>query len=336
MINNEARQHRPQYFAQQLVVLTITIMLAVTSILYNNSLRSASIFLFLLAAGISIQAVLGLKKGSILALVVCSVSILIKQFIGAWEGENLGFNLIEVSLMAVTFIITGRFNDVLQAYLEELSDANQKLKILDLEDSSVGLIRSAIGLLRLKEEVDRAVRFRRPITLALIQTSFSPDKEWSGDEKQSALRTVATTVKDTTRVLDIPFMVSDGKVGLILVDTEINGANRVINNIQRQFINSRIITSTGISESLQEYAQIRFGYAVFLGLSSNPFDLMEAAELSLQRNIEMNAGAIFQNLFIDWEIIGESPIFKTILSQGSAVFDSSDSNVTVLENKTQQ
>lgn len=335
-MKNASDHNRSQYFVRQLVIVTITIVMAVTSILYNNSLRSASIFLFLLAAGISIQAVLGMKKGGILALLVCSISILVKQFIGAWAGENLEFNLLEVFLMAVTFVLVGSFNDALRAYFEEFAAAKQKLKILDLEDSSVGLIRPAIGLLRLKEEVDRAIRFRRPIVLVLIRTSFPADREWSVDEKQSVLRAVATTVKDTTRVLDIPFMVSDDKVGLILIDTEINGANKVINNIQRQFINSRIITSTGMSESLQEYAQIRFGYAVFLGLSGKPFDLMEAAELSLQRNIEMNAGAIFQNLFIDWEAIGESPIFKTILSSGTAVFDAPDSNASVIENKIPQ
>lgn len=334
-MNNKASQPRPQYFVQQLVILTTLIMLSVTAILYNNSLRSASIFLFLLAIGISIQAVLGMKKGALLALLVCSVSVLIKQFIGAWEGENLEFNLLEVFLMAVTFILAGSFNDALRSYFEELSEAKQKLRILDLEDSSVGLIRPAIGLLRLKEEVERAVRFKRPIVLVLILTTFPTDRERTDADRHSVMRAVATTVKDTTRVLDIPFMVSEEKIGLILVDTEINGANKVINNIQRRFVDTRTISSIG-SDPLQDQVQIRFAYAVFLGHSSKPFDLMEAAELSLQRNIEMNPGAIFQNLFIDWETVGESPVFQSILSAGNAVFESQDLSMPVIENGKQE
>lgn len=325
-------QSQSQYFILQLVIVTISIVLVVTSILYNNSPRSVAIFLFLLAAGIAMQAVLGMRRGGIPALLICSIAILIKQFIGAWEGDNLEFNLIEVFLMAGTFILVGRFNDALQTYFEEFADAKQQLKILDLQDTSVGLIRSAIGLLRLKEEVDRAIRFKRPISLVLILTSPPADRDWSTTERLSVMRTIATTVKDTTRVLDIPFMASEDKVALILVDTEINGSNKVINNVQRQFINSRIITRSGLSEPLQEHAQIRFGYAVFLGQSSKSFDLMEAAELSLQRNIEMNTGAIFQNLFIDWEIIGESAIFQTILPSSNAILDSSSPSISAIEN----
>ena len=331
-MKNTPSQSQPQHFIRQQVILTISIILVVTSILYNNSPRSVPIFLFLLTAGIAMQAVLGMKRGSILVLLVCSIAILIKQFIGAWKGDNLEINLLEVFLMAGTFILIGRYNDALRVYLEEFADAKQKLKILDMQDSSVGLIRSAIGSLRLKEEAERAIRFKRPISLILILTSPPADREWSNEERLAVMRAVATAVKDTTRALDIPFLAGEEKVALILVDTEINGANRVINNVQRQLINSRIITKSGSSEPLQEHARIRFGYAVFLGDTSKSFDLMEAAELSLQRSIEMNTGAIFQSLFIDWEAVGESDVFQTILPFSNWVLNSGESSMPVIEN----
>jgi hypothetical protein len=322
-----------QYLLKLLVVLTINITLAVATIIYNNSLRSAPIFLFLLASGVAVMAALGLTRGGIFGLFMVSISIAAKQFIGAWSKDNLTFNLLETFLMAGVFGLSGHYHDTLRKYFDAYNDAKQRLNVFDLEDTSVGLIRPAIGLLRLKEETDRAARYKRPLSFALILALPKPGLEWDLNERLSVRRAIATTVKDTTRVLDIPFSFNDEKIALILTDTEINGTNKVINNIQRQLNASRIITRTGSSESLQEHAQIRFGYSVFLGYSSKAFDMMEAAELSLKRNIEMNAGGIFQNLFIDWEPVGEPPAFNTILAANTkGILDAADMNIPVIEN----
>ncbi|MEP7133576.1 MAG: hypothetical protein ABI904_01465 [Chloroflexota bacterium] len=329
-----------QYFLNILIILTVVLSLAVAAIIFNNALRSAPIFLFLLVAGMVIMAVRGLARGGLLGLLIISISIITKQFIGSWSRDTLGFNLLETLLMAGVFSFSGYYHDHLRTYFDEYNDAKLKLQILDLEDTSVGLIKPSIGILRLKEENDRAIRYKRPISLALILVLPKPGKEWSGGEKLSVMRAVATTVKDTTRVLDIPFLLNSDKIALILTDTEINGTNKVINNIQRQLNNGRIVTQTGTSELLQQYAQIRFGYSVFLGYSKKSFDMLEAAELSLTRNVETNVGGIFQNLFIDWEIIGETPSFSTILpAKAKGVLDTSESDQSTppaIENNQQQ
>jgi hypothetical protein len=335
-MNISPKQNRIRNFTVQLVLLTMGIVLTGTAVLYNSSPRSAPIFLFLLASGVALMSSLGLKRGSILALLACSISISIKQFIGAWAGDDLELNLLEVLLMAGTFLLIGRYHDNLYAYFKEFDDAKLKLKVLDLEDISVGLVRPAIGLLRLKEEVDRAIRFKRPVSLVQIRVLSRPDNEWSEKERLSAMRAVATTVKDTTRVLDIPFLVNDEKIGLILTDTEINGTNRVIGNIQRQLFKCQVITDSGRSEALQRYAQIRFGYAVFLGQSNAPFDILDAAETSLQHNMEMNTGAIFQNLFIEWEPIGESPAFQTIIQASNGILETGELSLPSIENRQEQ
>ena len=322
-----------RYFLTLLIVWAVMITLAVTAIIYNNSPQSAPIFLFLLASGVAIMAGKGLTRAGILALFIVSISIAIKQFIGAWSKDSLLFNLLESFLMAGTLSMGGYYHDILRKYFGEYDEAKEKLKILDLEDTAVGLIKPAIGLLRLKEESDRAIRFKRPFSMALILVSAQLGKEWNAKEKLAILRAVATTIKDTTRVLDIPFLINHEKIALILTDTEINGTNKVLNNIQLQLNSCRIILQDGSSQALVDYAQIRFGYSVFMGYSNKPLDLMEAAELSLQRNIEMNAGGIFQNLFIDWELVGESPSVKTILpSNTKGILDASHPGLSVIEN----
>ncbi len=304
---NQARE-----FMRLMLVLTILIGLTAAIMIYNNSLRSAPIFLFLLMLGLGVMITNGLKQRGLLGLFIVSSSIIVKQFIGAWSRSNLTFNLLETLLLAATLATGGYYFDQLQTFFEQFAQAEQKLKILDLEDTGVGLIRPAIGLLRLKEETDRAVRFRRPIALVLVHVRSKSDQPWDRTQRLGVMRAVATTVKDTTRVLDIPFLLDTERIALILTDTEINGTNKVINNIQRQLTSARVVTPEGSSESLQQSAIVRFGYAVFLGLSTQKIDLQQAAEVALQRNIEMNAGDIFQNLFIDWESLGEIPTFNTI------------------------
>jgi hypothetical protein len=322
-----------QYFLNLLITSMLTIMLTITAIIYNNSVRSSPLFLFLLALGVSILFARGLTRGGILGLLIISISIATKQLIGSWSKDQLFFNLLETFLMAMAFGFSGYYHDSLKAYYSEYIETKQKLKQLDLEDPSIGLIKPAIGALRLKEERDRAIRFKRPIALALILARPKPGHDWSPREELAIMRSIATVVKDTTRVLDIPFLVCSNKIALILPDTEINGSNKVINNIQRQLIVARSITQNGTSEPLQHHAQIRFGLGVFLGYSHKQFDMMEAAEKSLQRNIETNIGGIFQNLFIDWETLGELSTVKTILPPSTrGVLDTSERVIQVIEN----
>ena len=320
MSSTQSAETKPvQDFIKLVLLLTLLISLTIALIIYNNSLRSAPIFMFLLMMGIGLMITNGLKRRGLLGLFILSLSIVVKQFIGAWSRFNLLFNLLESLLFAATLALSGYLYDNLQEYFEQFSRAKQQLKILDLEETGVGLIRPAIGLLRLKEETDRARRFRRPISLVLIQVQPQPGQTWERKQKLAVMRAIATTVKDATRVLDIPFLFDSEKIGLILTDTEINGTNKVINNIQRQLTISRVITSDGSSHLLQKLAIVRFGYSVFLGLSTQSIDLQLAADAALQRNIEMHTGDIFQNLFIDWEVLGESPTFSTINSTTSFV-----------------
>ncbi len=305
---------RPSYFFNLMIVVISTVILAIVAIVYNNSIRSVPVFLFILVLGVGILAGAGLARGGIFGLLLVSVWITIKQVIGVWSEDRLFVNLIEILLTAVAFVASGFYHYKLQAHFNEYLSDLQQLKQLDLEDTSLGLLKSSIGLLRLREETDRAMRFRRPLTLVLILSRPIPGKSWETNERSAVLRSAATTIKDTTRTMDIPFLLSQDKIAIILPETEINGTNKVINNIQKQMISAQIVNQSGFSEPLNEHAQIRFGFGVFLGYKRKPFDIMEAAEKSLEKGIESNIGGIFQNLFIDWEIIGEPIMTKNILS----------------------
>ena len=329
-MKSNKKDEEAQNFFNLMIVTNLTLMLAIASIIYNNTLRSSPIFLFLLALGVGISSGVGLKRGGLLGMLLISVWISTKQVIGVWSQDRLYFNLLEIILAATAFVINGYYHEKLKAHFAEDMGERQRLKLLDLEDTAIGLIKPAIGMLRLKEETDRALRYRRPFSLVLILIQPISGIIWSNHERFAVMRAVATTVKDATRNMDIPFLVSVEKIALILPDTEINGVNKVLNNVLGKLISTRVINPDGKSESLQGHAQIRFGYGAFMGYSNQPIDLMEAAEKSLQRNIATNIGDIFQNLFIDWETIGDAIAANTIISpQANKIVEQSDQNIGI-------
>src|SRR5258706_1537585 len=329
-MKSNKKDEEAQNFFNLMIVTNLTLMLAIASIIYNNTLRSSPIFLFLLALGIGISSGVGLKRGGLLGMLLISVWISAKQVIGVWSQDRLYFNLLEVILAATAFVINGYYHEKLKMNFAEDMGESQRLKLLDFEDTAIGLIKPAIGMLRLKEETDRALRYRRPFSLVLILIQPVSGIIWSNHERFAVMRAVATTVKDATRNMDIPFLVSVEKIALILPDTEINGVNKVLNNVLGKLISTRVINPDGKSESLQGHAQIRFGYGAFMGYSNQPIDLMEAAEKSLQRNIATNIGDIFQNLFIDWKTIGDAIAANTIISpQANKIVEQSDQNIGI-------
>ena len=274
-------------------------------IVNNNSTRSFSIFVFLLFFGCGIMLGLGLTRGVLVGLLMVAIWISIKQLLGVWEEVRLLDHLLELILVGLTFILAGRYHDRLQTFLNTYKEYQNQLKQLDLEDKTVGLLRSSIGILRLNEEEERSIRYRRPFALVLIMARPLKGFHWESNEQTELMRAIATSIKDTTRETDIPFLAAHNQIAVILPETETEGASKVVNNILNRMTTTQFVTTSGNAMALQARAQLRFGFAAFLGHHLTKINMLEAAEKSLQRSLEINNDDIFQNLFIEWETVGE-------------------------------
>ena len=304
---------RPQQLFYWLMLLAVLILASAVVIEYNNSVRSAPIYLFLLIFGIAITSAFGMVQGGLLALLLVSMWITIKQVTGVWSGDRLLLNLIEIVTVTFTFLTTGQYRRRLQLFLSAYAEAQTQLKKLDLEDRAVGLIKPPVGLLRLKEEEERSVRYKRPFSLVLILMQPALDGKLSTKDSIGLMRALAATIKDTTRDVDIPFLAAPNKVALILPETDTSGANKVVSNIVKHLLDARFISQAGIGAPIRDFAQIRFGFAAFLGRSNAKIDMLEAAESSLQKSLETNSTDLFQNLFIEWTTLGESHISSPLI-----------------------
>jgi GGDEF domain-containing protein len=288
-----------------LLSFAASILASALVVVQNNSTRTFSIFVFLLFFGAAIMLALGLVRGVLVGLLMITIWIYIKQMLGVWEEVRLLDHLLELILVGLTFILAGRYHDRLQAFLNTYRENQNKLKQLDLEEKTVGLLKSSIGNLRLNEEEERSVRYHRPFALILIMVRPLQDSHWDSHERSELMRAIATSVKDTTRETDIPFLAAEDQIAVILPETDTGGANKVVNNILNRMTVTQFVTPSGISMLIQSRVQLRFGFAAFLGVSHTKINMLEAAEKSLQRSLEINHDDMFQNLFIEWETVGE-------------------------------
>lgn len=301
------------YFAS--LFFAATLLAAALVIFQNNSARTVSIFTFLLFLGAGIMLALGITRGVLVGLLMIAIWIAVKRLLGVWEEVRLLDHLLELLLAGLAFIVAGRYHDRLQGILNRYRENQNQLKQLDLEDKTVGLLKPSIGFLRLNEEEERSVRYRRPFALILILVRPIPDLNGTSSVSPALMRAIATSIKDTTRETDIPFLVANDKIAVILPETETSGANKVVNNILNRMTITRFVTATGQSRFIQMQVQLRFGFAAFLGLSHTKIDLMEAAEWSLQRSLEINSTDLFQNIFIEWATVGEVPVSTPLLEK---------------------
>jgi len=298
-----------------LLVFAASLLASALVIIYNNSIRSLSIFIFLLFFSVGVMLTLGLVRGVLVGLLMISCWIAIKQLLGVWEENRLLDNLLELIIVGLTFIFSGIYHDRLQALLNRYRENQNQLKQLDLEDKTVGLIRLSIGSLRLNEEEDRSVRYRRPFALILILVRPISAIEWEAKEAAELMRAIAAGVKDTTRETDIPFLGGNNLIAVILPETDTNGANKVVNNIFNRMITTQFVTPSGHSLPIQKRVQLRFGFAAFLGVASTKINMMEAAEKSLKQSLEINMDDLFQNIFIEWITIGEQHLSTPLLEK---------------------
>lgn len=307
--------NRTQRLYRRLLAFSASLLACALVVIQNNTARTIPIFMFLLFFGVGMMLALGVSRGILIGLFMISIWIATKQFLGVWQNIRLLDYLMELLLTGLTFIFAGRYHDSLQKFLRVYQEHELQLKQLDLEDKTIGLLKPSIGLLRLSEEEERSVRYRRPFALILIMVRSIPGRDAPSAQMPELVRSVAAAIKDTTRETDIPFLASTDKIAVILPETETSGANKVVNNILNRMMTTQFIDRSGRPGFIHTCVQLRFGFAAFLGASPTKINMMEAAEASLQRTLEINNDDLFQNLFIEWKTVGEVPLATPLLEK---------------------
>ncbi len=287
------------------IIAVFAIVLAVAMILHGNSFRSQPIFLFFMFVGLCAVLYAGFIQGGTVGLIIITLWVGLKRMTGSWNNELLGNNLLEILAVTFSFAMAGYYHDQLKIVLDNYYLNVSKLEKLDLFDPDTGLIKESVGRLRLMEEAERSVRYKRPFTLLLLQVNFKVKTEMSPDLQQIILRLTANTLKGTTRTTDIPFQAASDQIAIILPETNKTGGEKVVSNITNQLIDAFFISEDGNRKRLLKYAGITIGAAAFTGYSSKNIDLIESVKASLREGLANTASSGIDISVPIWKITGD-------------------------------
>ncbi len=301
IVNNLKRGFKWLYLVFALVIAEVVVIAQV------NNPRTMPIFLFLLILLLGLSLELGRLRALLAWLVAMFVWTAIKRSIGGWTEELLIPNLLEVTLLLSIAWIAGTFRDRQASFWNAYAEKELRLRPVQLEDQAIGLLVPSLGRMRLDEEEERAFRYHRPLSLLLLHLQTYSHQPWEPRDLQMVLKAVSAALKDAALDTDIPFLVESNRMGLILPETDSFGIQSVLDRLTTNLQNLRFVKATGESIPLAGRAQLRYGYAVYLGESSSRPDMMTAVLESLHHSIEANQGPVFQNLFIEYKLLGNLP-----------------------------
>jgi len=282
-------------------------MVTATVTLLNNSYPILLLYFLLMFVGVGILLRFDILPGILVGVVFIALWVASKILYGTWTAEGLAINLVELASLCLTFIASALYHRRAKKIIAQIKESQRRMKSLDIEDRAVGLLKSKFGLIRLNEEEERSSRYERPFSLILIHVRPMRGKSWRSVDSTGVMHILADMIKAKTRDVDIPFYMPPDRIALILPETDTVGAKKVVNNIVNSMMNVRYTPHAGKPVFMWEFAQFRFGFATFLGKSSNRIHLLEAAEHSLKRNLKTNPDELYQNIFIEWEMVGEKP-----------------------------
>jgi GGDEF domain-containing protein len=205
-----------------------------------------------------------------------------KQLLGTWTFASFGRSLLTSLLLILLGWSTGRLGKRLRARANT-APAHRDQDAMAF--GSLGLIPEAAALARLDEEVDRATRHRRPLSVILVRTTLT-DATLDEDTASRARRVAARQFEGALRRTDVPFALAADMLGAVLVETNSDGAWEVAANVLER------AGAVGFADrgrrhrlTLQEYAELSAGIASLPEDGTEAQDLLSVALAALDAQV---------------------------------------------------
>jgi GGDEF domain-containing protein len=219
--------------------------------------------------------------GMTTGLVGAAAVIAAKQWWGNWDQQAFLVSL----ETTVGLIVVGGLVGLAGSGLRERGRRNRHG--VEPAYGSLGLLTADLALSRLDEEIARAQRHSRPLTVVLARTDIT-DPALGAGARARAHRTVARLVESLLRDTDIPFALDADEVGAILPETDIEGAWQLVGPL----VDAATRASFTIREneerrSLADCAELHAGMVTLSDEVANADDLLAAARRAVRDDTQL-------------------------------------------------
>lgn len=206
-----------------------------------------------------------------------------KQLTGGWTTEGFWTSLTETLAFLAVGVAVGWLGTRLR---RADRGAPASATAPSAAHGSLGLLAADVAMARLEDETDRATRYRRPLSLVVVQSRII-DPSPSAETVDAAHRAVARLLESRLRATDVLFALTADRLGAILVETNRAGAWQVSGPLLEAMQDTRFVTrSDGRSHDLAEVVELEIGIATLGSRVRSAAGLLDLALTSITRREE--------------------------------------------------
>ena len=236
------------------------------------ALAIAALFIATAAVAMAFDPFIGLAVG----LGGATALVLLKRLGGAWTPDLFVPSLLESLLLVFTGPLLGYVGSHLRG-LKTRAASDDEDPAGSPVFSSLGFIPAELGQIRLEEELDRARRYGRALSVLQLVTEIP--RETAPDVRDGIERAVARLLESMLRTTDVPFAFGSDCVAAILPETSAEGTLVLAARLMDATNHATFAVRTGAEAErhrVTDYATVRCGIGTFPENGETAGALMDA------------------------------------------------------------
>ena len=210
-------------------------------------------------------------------LVAAAIAVFLFKIEDVWGSDHFWTVLVAAVTMLVLCWVAGQLGSALRTIAQAKPQAGVGEGGVAPAVGSLGLLTRSSATVRLTEEIERAEAAHTPLSVWAV-TVRPTDSRLDAAAVTRLKRGVARLIESQSRSSDVPFMVSDSTVGVILPATDTAAAWDVIGPIVDAATRSTFADrATGDRRRLSECAELHSGLVEQDARTAGAEDLIDAA-----------------------------------------------------------
>jgi GGDEF domain-containing protein len=168
------------------------------------------------AVGVTAVAALAFDAwgGALVGLAAAAALVAVRRATGHWEPDVFWPAAVET----LACVIAGACSGAAGRRLRTRTKSGLGSSLFDPVHGSLGLIGPEAAIGRLEEELARGRRLDRPVALVVLDVAI-PDPALPAEGRSAALRAVARVVESRAAEQDVPFALTENRLGVICPET---------------------------------------------------------------------------------------------------------------------
>ncbi len=282
MPNNETALVRLLIFLLGGVLITAAFL-----VVQINPFEVGLTYLALLASIAAVGLLTNIWGGLLASVVAVFAVIVINQYTGVYPRENYILNV--ASELAV-FLAVGPLGGAVAVLLERLQRRTEHwLRVTEehtVHDELFGTLKPGWATVRLEEEAQRAVRFQRPLAVALLELE-GPGSP-SQDERVAALQALIRLTRAATQPPSVIAHAGSGQMLVVLPEHNPAQAEALLAELRERVKTEPYYppesrpAAQGIGRPLSEWGRLRAGLASLDGQPITAQELISQARQALE------------------------------------------------------